>query len=217
MNFQFKETNNQEIFHNNEDINFISDLALNSNDEVLLDIIIEALNFGDCNKKEYFFIIKTYMSKKGIIFGNDFEEHVNNFLKLNKGNVKGAFLEILSYHLLKKYCSYDSLLKECIIIYNSVEFAHPYDLIMLKNDDINLIDIKFSVKHLKKQHLDFLTEFKEDFVNAYLFSLDDSVKIKFKIKYIQRKYNSLNYFNQINLISKNDFYNAILEEECILN
>lgn len=142
MIFNFKQLTNQNSIHNDESIQYFSNLAFNSNENILLDIIIDTLQLDNEEyRRQYIFEIKEYYHNKGVVFDDiEFEHQVDNFLSNNIGNVKGAFLEVLIYKLIQSYCNHDGLYKECIISnYNN----HPYDIVTVINDIVHLIDINF--------------------------------------------------------------------------
>ena len=97
----------------------------------ILDMILSSLNFNEENMKESFNKIKQYYITQGISFDDKFDDYVDNILNMNFGNVKGAFLEILSYNLISAYCNNDALLRECKVTYNGEKGVHPFDLVLL--------------------------------------------------------------------------------------
>lgn len=145
---------------------------------------------------------------------------MNDFLSKNIGNMKGAFLELLIYKLIKNYCSYDELYRECKVTYNGVEKSHPYDIITL-NDMIKFMDIKFSCYHLKPVHLTDLVEYlDEDNVEAYLISLDSFSKIIDQINLLnfQNKISDdeCEYFkNKLQFITHREISEAVLNKKCL--
>lgn len=222
MIFNFKQLTNQNSIHNDESIQYFSNLAFNSNENILLDIIIDTLQLDNEEyRRQYLFEIKEYYHNKGVVFDDiEFEHQVDNFLSNNIGNVKGAFLEVLIYKLIQSYCNHDGLYKECIISnYNN----HPYDIVTVINDIVHLIDIKFSCHHLKKIHLDYLLEYvNENNFKSYLLSLDSFSKINDKLHYIQYENNiSDNDFHfimtNITFISNSDIYDSIMNQKCLVN
>lgn len=60
MRFQFIETTNQEKYHNDENIQYFSQIAFDADSSVLLDIIINAFKINKENRREYFLKIKQY-------------------------------------------------------------------------------------------------------------------------------------------------------------
>ena len=224
MFLEFKQSNNQDGFHNDESIKYFSDLAFNSNEDILLDIIINALQINNFeNRKSCLFEIKDYYFNKGVVFNsNEFDENLENFLNMNIGNVKGAFLELLMYKLINVYCRYDKLYKECYVIKNNIINNHPYDIIVI-NNVVNFIDIKFSCRRLKKIHLDYLTEYvEENNVKSYLVSLDTMFGINNKLQFIKveedlSEEDFHEILNNIALISINEIYDLILNKKCLVN
>jgi len=73
---------------------------------------------NDEDRREYISKIKEYYLNKGLIFDvEEFDENMDDILSRNIGNMKGTFLELLIYKLIKEYCSYDELYKECKVTY----------------------------------------------------------------------------------------------------
>lgn len=223
MTFQFRETTNP--FHNDDSVIYLSNLAFNSQEDILLDIIVGSFEIeNEETRKEYFSKIKEYYLNKGTIFDiQEFDEHVNDLLSRNIGNMKGAFLEVLIYKLIKNYCSNDKVYKECKVTYNNgVEKNHPYDIITI-NNVIRFIDIKFSCNHLKPAHLNYLIEYiNEENVEAYLISLDTFSKIENKLNWLnlQNKISDgecQKYKNNLYFITKHEIYESILNKECLTN
>lgn len=223
MKFQFRETSNP--FHDDESVIYLSNLAFNSQEYILLDDVISVFEMtNEEDRREYLSRIKKYYLNKGTLFDfQEFDEHVDKFLSKNIGNIKGAFLELLVYKLIKNYCSYDELYKECKVIYNNGdEKDHPYDIIAIKNI-INFIDIKFSCYHLKPVHLNDLVEYlDEENVEAYLISLDTFSKIVDQINLLnfQNKISEEEceyYKNNLNFITNHEIYKAVLYKKCLTN
>ena len=220
MKFQFKQTTNP--FHNDDSIKYLSNLAFNSREDILLDIIVAFFEMTNENdRKEYLSRIKDYYITKGLIFDvQEFDENVTNFLSKNIGNMKGAFLELLIYKLIKSYCLHDEIYMECKVISNGVEKNHPYDIITV-NDIIKFMDIKFSCYHLKQIHLTYLTEYlQEDNVEAYLISLDSFSKIIDQINLLnfQNKISDdeCEFFkNKLQFITNREIYDAVLNKKCL--
>ena len=223
MKFQFRQTTNP--FHDDESVIYLSNLAFNSQEDILLDDIVavfEMTNKDD--RREYLYRIKKYYLNKGMIFDfQEFDEYVDKFLNKNIGNMKGAFLELLIYKLIKTYCAYNELYKECKVTYNNgVEKSHPYDLITL-NDVVKFMDIKFSCYHLKPANLFDLVEYLgEENVEAYLISLDSFSKIqdqlnllKFQNKISDDEYK---YFkDNLRFITNREIYESVLHKKCLTN
>lgn len=223
MKFQFRETTNP--FHNDESIKYLSDLAFNSQEEILLDFIIAFFEMeNEEDRRIYLSKIKEYHLNKGTIFDiQEFDEHLENILSNNFGNMKGPFLELLIYKLIKEYCSNDNVYKECKVTYiNDDEKNHPYDIITV-NNVIKFIDIKFSCFHLKPAHLNYLIEYlNEENVEAYLISLDTFSKIENKIDLLnfQNKISDeeCEYFkNNLYFITNREIYESILHKKCLTN
>lgn len=220
MSFEFQETSNQERFHNDENIKYISQITQDADSSVLLDIIIGAFKVEKENRREYFLKIKQYYTNKGMSFDENFEDYLDNLLKIEWGNVKGAFLEILTYNIIESYCGDGKLFKECIVKYNGEEGLHPYDIIKTNDDKILLMDIKFSIRYLENKHLKYLVEYlTEPRVVSYLLTLDNKQRTEMKIRFIQNENQIPNneYLNNIRLISREQYYNSILQKECIIN
>ncbi|WP_296889955.1 hypothetical protein [uncultured Methanobrevibacter sp.] len=223
MKFQFRQTNNP--FHNDKSIIYLSNLAFNSQEAILLDSIISVFELpNEEDRREYLSKIKEYYLNKGMIFDvQEFDENVDNFLSKNIGNMKGTFLELLIYKLIKEYCSYDGIYKECKVTYNNTdEKNHPYDVIT-QNNIIKFMDIKFSCHHLKPSHLNDLVEYlDEKNVESYLISLDTFSKIENKINFLKFK-NEISeeeceYFkNNLHFITNREIYEAVLDKKCLTN
>ena len=223
MKFQFRETINR--LHNDKSIIYLSNLAFNSQEDILLDIIVAAFEMeNETDRREYLSKIKEYYLNKGIIFDvKEFDEHVDNFLSKNFGNMKGTFLELLTYKLIKEYCSYDEIYKECKVTFNNgVEKSHPYDIIT-QNNIIRFIDIKFSCYHLSPTHLKDLVEYlDEKNVESYLISLDTLSKIEDQLNLLnfQNKITDEKceyYKNNLYFITNHEIYESILHKKCLTN
>ena len=222
MKFQFKQTTNP--FHNDDSIKYLSELAFNSQEDILFDIIVAVFEMtNQKDRQDYLSRITDYYITKGIIFDVDeFDEHVNDFLSKNIGNMKGAFLELLIYKLIKNYCSYDKLYRECKVTYNGVEKGHPFDIITL-NDMIKFMDVKFSCYHLKPVHLTDLVEYLDkDNVESYLISLDSLSKIIDQINLLnfQNKISDdeCEFFkNNLRFITYREINEAVLHKKCLTN
>lgn len=220
MCIQFIPTDNQRRFHDDENIQYFAQLTFDADSLDFLEKIFDAFRVNENNRKEYFQKIKQYHLSRDNSIGDDFDNYLENFLNIEWSSAKGAFLEILSYKLIESYCGYDKLLKECIVKYNGKEGIHPYDIIKKERGNILLIDIKFTVKTLKKKHLDYLIEFKDESkITPFLLTLDDKGRMKWKLKYIANKYNVAYdvYEDNIELLSKQEYYSSILHKLCILN
>lgn len=221
MKFQFRQTTNP--FHNDKSIIYLSNLAFNSQEDILLDSIISMFELSnEEDRLEYLSKIKEYYLNKGMEFDvKEFDENVDNFLSKNIGNMKGTFLELLIYKLIKEYCSYDEIYKECKVTYNNTpEKNHPYDVIT-QNNIIKFMDIKFSCHHLKPSHLNDLVEYlDEENVEAYLISLDTFSKIENKINFLKFK-NEISeekceYFkNNLYFITNREIYKSVLDKKCL--
>ena len=221
MKFQFRQTTNP--FHNDKSIIYLSNLAFNSQEDILLDSIISMFEMSnEEDRLEYLSKIKEYYLNKGMEFDvKEFDENVDNFLSKNIGNMKGTFLELLIYKLIKEYCSYDEIYKECKVTYNNTpEKNHPYDVIT-QNNIIKFMDIKFSCHHLKPSHLNDLVEYlDEENVEAYLISLDTFSKIENKINFLKFK-NEISeekceYFkNNLYFITNREIYKSVLDKKCL--
>ena len=217
MKLEFIKSNNQTSWHNEESINFFSNLLLNAPNKSVIDLFISIFTVPQNSREKYFNKLKNYYQTIGMDIGNDFNINVENFMKIRFQNAKGAFFEILTYILINKYCNYDEVFKETYIKYND----HPFDIIVV-NHETNLLELKFSCRFLKINHLDNLVEFNNNQIKCYLGSFDDPLKIKMKFKYLSKNSNlSSNEFNKIyskiNIISKNEFYNAILNKKCLFD
>ena len=83
MKFKFRETVNP--FHNDKSVKYLSNIAFNSQESILLDFIVAAFEMEDeNNRREYFTKIKEYYLNKGVLFDiQEFDEHVDNFLSKN--------------------------------------------------------------------------------------------------------------------------------------
>lgn len=220
MSIQVIPTDNQKRFHDDDNIKYFAQITFDANSKDFLDKILDAFRVNESNREEYFQKIKQYQLSKGISISDDFDIYLENFLNIDWGSAKGAFLEILSYKLIESYCDYDELLKECIVKYDGEEGIHPYDIIKKKHEDILLIDIKFSVKTLEKKHLDYLVKFNDDTkITPFLLTLDDKRRMEWKLKYLSDKYKVAEgiYKDNIELISKMEYYSSILNKQCILN
>lgn len=220
---KFRETTNPS--HDDETAIYLSNLAFNSQEDILLDDIISIFEMtNEEDRREYLSKIKEYYINKGALFDfHEFDEHVDEFLSKNIGNIKGAFLEVLVYNLIRKYCLYNKLYKECKVTYNNGdEKNHPYDIISISNI-IKFIDIKFSCYHLKPVHLNDLVEYlDEENVEAYLISLDTFSKIVDQINLLnfQNKISEEEceyYKNNLNFITNRDIYKSILHKKCLIN
>lgn len=222
MKFEFRESTNP--FHNDASVKFLSNLAFKCQENILLDMIIAVFEMPNKNdRQEYLSKIKEYYLNKDILFDvEEFDDYVNDFLSKNIGNMKGPFLELLIYELIKEYCSYDEIYKECIVTYNGVENNHPYD-ILTQNKFIRFMDIKFSCHHLKPKHLRYLAEYlNEEGVESYLISLDSLSKINDKIDFLNFKKDisdqESEYFkNNIQFITNSEIYDAVLHKKCFIN
>ena len=222
MKFQFIETTKP--IHNDDSIRYLAKIAFDSQEDILLDIIIATLEMENKeDRREYFSKIKEYYLNKGMIFDvQEFDEKVDIFLSKNFGNMKGAFLEILIYKLIKEYCSYDEIYKECKVTFNNVEKNHPYDIIT-KNNIIRFMDIKFSCHHLKPKHLTDLVEYlDEENIESYLISLDTFSKIENKLNFLKFQNKISNeeyeYFkNNLHFITNREIYDSILHKKCLTN
>ena len=223
MKFQFRQTTNQ--FHNDKSIIYLSNLAFDSQEDIILDSIISVFEMSNEEDRcEYLSKIKEYYLNKGMIFDvQEFDENVDNFLSKNIGNMKGTFLELLIYKLIKEYCSYDEIYKECKVTYNNAdENNHPYDFIT-QNNIIKFMDIKFSCHHLKPSHLNYLVEYlDEENVESYLISLDTFSKIENKINFLKFK-NEISeeecefFKNNLQFITNREIYEAVLDKKCLTN
>ena len=223
MKFQFRQTSNP--FHNDKSIIYLSNLAFNSQEDILLDSIIAVFEMtNEEDRCEYLSKIKEYYLNKGMLFDvQEFDDNVDNFLSKNIGNMKGTFLELLIYKLIKEYCSYDEIYKECKVTYNNTdEKNHPYDVIT-QNNIIKFMDIKFSCHHLKPAHLNDLVEYiDEENVESYLISLDAFSKIENKINFLKFK-NEISeeeceYFkSNLHFITNREIYEAVLHKKCLTN
>ena len=221
MKFQFRQTSNP--FHNDKSIIYLSNLAFNSQEDILLDSIIGVFEMpNEEDRREYLSKIKEYYLNKGMLFDvQEFDENVDNFLSKNIGNMKGTFLELLIYKLIKEYCSYDEIYKECKVTYNNAdENNHPYDVIT-QNNIIKFMDIKFSCHHLKPSHLNDLVEYlDEENVESYLISLDTFSKIENKINFLKFK-NEISeekcefFKNNLHFITNREIYEAVLDKKCL--
>lgn len=222
MKFQFIE--NTKPIHNDKSVKYLAKIAFESQEDILLDIIIAAFEINNKeDRREYFSKIKEYYLNKGMTFDvQEFDENLDIFLSKNFGNAKGAFLEILIYKLIKEYCSYDEIYKECKVTFNNVEKNHPYDIIT-KNNIIKFIDIKFSCHHLKPKHLNDLVEYlDEENVESYLISLDTFSKIENKLNFFKFQNKISNeeyeYFrDNLNFITNREIYDSILHKKCLTN
>lgn len=220
MKFQFIE--DTKPIHNDESVKYLAKIAFDSQEDILLDIIIAAFEMNNKeDRREYFSKIKEYYLNKGMIFDvQEFDENLDIFLSKNFGNAKGAFLEILIYNLIKEYCSYDEIYKECKVTFKNVEKNHPYD-VLTKNNIIKFIDIKFSCHHLKPKHLNDLVEYlHEKNVESYLVSLDTFSKIENKLNFFkfQNKISDeeYKYFkDNLHFITKQEIYDSILHKKCL--
>lgn len=220
MSFEFQETQNQEKFHNDPSIKYISQITYDADSSALLDIIIGAFKINKENRRDYFLKIKQYYINKGVSFDEDFEEYLDNFLEVKWSNAKGAFLEILTYKLIESYCGDGELLKECIVKYNGEPGIHPYDIIKTENNKILLMDVKFSTTFLENKHLKYLLKYlTKPTVIPYLLTLDYKERMEMKIRLIEDENQIQNnaYLNSINLISRDEYYNSILQKTCIIN
>ncbi len=222
MKFQFRETTHP--FHNDETAIYLSNLAFNSKEDILLDDIIAVFEMtNEDDRLEYLSRIKEYYLNKGTLLDfYEFDEHMNKLLNKNIGNIKGAFLELLIYNLIKNYCPFDELYKECKVTYKGIEKSHPYDIILLKNI-VKFIEIKFSCYHLKPTNLLDLVEYldKEN-VEAYLISLDSLSKILDQIDLLKFQNKISNeqceYFkNNIHFLTNHEIYETVLHNKCLTN
>ena len=222
MKFQFRETTHP--FHNDETAIYLSNLAFNSKEDILLDDIIAVFEMtNEDDRLEYLSRIKEYYLNKGTLLDfYEFDAHVNKLLNKNIGNIKGAFLELLIYNLIKNYCPFDELYKECKVTYKGIEKSHPYDIILLKNI-VKFIEIKFSCYHLKPTNLLDLVEYldKEN-VEAYLISLDSLSKILDQIDLLKFQNKISNeqceYFkNNIHFLTNHEIYETVLHNKCLTN
>lgn len=223
MKFKFRETTNP--FHNDKSLIYLSNLAFESPEDIILESIIAIFEMtNDEDRREYISKIKEYYLNKGLIFDvEEFDENMDDILSRNIGNMKGTFLELLIYKLIKEYCSYDELYKECKVTYNNTdEKNHPYDVIT-QNNIIKFMDVKFSCHHLKPSHLNDLVEYlDEDNVESYLISLDTFSKIENKINFLKVK-NEISeeeyeYFkNNLQFITNHEIYEAVLDKKCLTN
>ena len=87
MKFQFRQTNNP--FHNDKSIIYLSNLAFNSQEAILLDSIISVFELpNEEDRREYLSKIKEYYLNKGMIFDvQEFYENIDNFLSKNIGKI----------------------------------------------------------------------------------------------------------------------------------
>lgn len=222
MKFQFRETTHP--FHNDETAIYLSNLAFNSKEDILLDDIIAVFEMtNEDDRLEYLSRIKEYYLNKGTLLDfYEFDEHVNKLLNKNIGNIKGAFLELLIYNLIKNYCPFDELYKECKVTYKGIEKSHPYDIILLKNI-VKFIEIKFSCYHLKPTNLLDLVEYlNKENVEAYLISLDSLSKILDQIDLLKFQNKISNeqceYFkNNIHFLTNHEIYETVLHNKCLTN
>ena len=217
----FIKSNNQTSWHNEESINFFSNLLLNAPNKSVIDLFISIFTAPQNCREKYFNKLKNYYQTINMDMGTDFDSNVENFMKIRFQNAKGAFFEILTYILINNYCNYDKVFKETYIKYNGNLSNHPFDIIVV-NHNVNLLELKFSCRFLKINQLNNLVEFNNDKIKCYLGSFDDSLKIKMKFKYLSKnsnlsskKFNKL--YSKINIISKNEFYNSILNNKCIFD
>jgi len=219
---KFRETTNPS--HDDETAIYLSNLAFNSQEEIILDDIIAVFELTNTEaRREYLSRIKEYYLNKGTLSDfHEFDEHVDKFLNKNIGNIKGAFLELLIYKLIRNYCSYNELYKECKVTYKDIKKSHPYDIIIL-NDIVKFIEIKFSCYHLKPNNLIDLVEYldKEN-IEAYLISLDSLSKILDQIDLLKFQNKISNeqceYFkNKIYFITKPEIYESVLYNKCLTN
>ncbi|MDO5860808.1 hypothetical protein [Methanobrevibacter sp.] len=222
MLFEFKEKHDRDQLH--DDIKFLSQLAFESRDILYLDALIEALRFNGDNRKEYFNKLKEYYLNARIPIGDNFDNYIEKVLEIPESDVKGGFLEVLTYNLIEKYCNKDKLYKECLVCYQGNWGSHPFDIINLLGSTVNLVDVKFSCNFLYKKHIDYLIGYKRKSNNvyAYLVSLDDILIIESKLEVIKEECNMredtfVKLLNDLRIISKRDVYNGILSKKCLLN
>ena len=102
MKFQFRQTTNP--FHNDKSIIYLSNLAFNSQEDILLDSIISMFELSnEEDRLEYLSKIKEYYLNKGMEFDvKEFDENVDNFLSKNIGNMKGTFLELYILYIFHR-------------------------------------------------------------------------------------------------------------------
>ncbi|RAP50977.1 MAG: hypothetical protein BZ133_04110 [Methanosphaera sp. SHI613] len=132
----------------------------------------------------------------------------NAFEKYNLGELRGTFLEILTYKLLNKKGK-GEIYKEVNIILGKYT-SHTWDIILKLNNSINLLEAKFSSNVLKRKHLNQMISSFNKLPNSYIFlvSYDEKTIIKDKLINLkenttQSKYDSI--LHNINIISIENF------------
>ena len=130
------------------------------------------------------------------------------FETYNMGQLKGNYLELLSYSYMRQKYS-QKIYEESNIILDNYQ-SHTWDLILELNEKLYLYECKFSAKILKRKHIDQMTGLKNRIPTSSLFLViyDTNEIIKFNLKQLRKntgKYKYDKIIHQINFITIENF------------
>lgn len=127
--------------------------------------------------------------------------------KYNLANCRGAFLEELSYTMLKEKNPTANIHTETQIILENYQ-SHYWDILII-NDIIKAYECKFSAYSIKRKHIDKMWEFKNKILNSkvYLIVYDNEKLIKQKMTTLLQETDILFHItNNIHVISIKNFH-----------
>ena len=161
--------------------------------------------------KEYDILLKKFLNKN--TQENDLQ-HIHNLFskwkpyeKYNLANCRGAFLEELSYNMLKEKNPSTTIHTETQILLEDYQ-SHYWDILII-GDIIKAYECKFSAYSIKRKHIDKMWEFKNKIINSKVFLIvyDNEKIIKQKIMAILHEADILFHItNNIDIISIKNFH-----------
>ena len=132
------------------------------------------------------------------------------FEKYDLGELRGNFLELLSYNILNKQYAECSIYKEsrvCIVDY----ISHTWDIIV-DDDELYLYECKFSYQSLRRKHIDqmiaLMNKLNDLNHKVILVFYTPREKINRRLKYLQFNTKEKRYagmINRFNIIDLDDF------------
>lgn len=137
--------------------------------------------------------------------------------KYNMGEIRGVFLEFLTYAIIEKeFIDYDIYRESNVILSNYK--SHTWDVIVDLINYLNLYECKFSFESFKRKHLDQIVALmnKLEGSNSFVVFFQYKQKILLILDTLQNDTSDEKFkvmLSKINIISLEDFINGTLFEE----
>ena len=220
MKIDFYNNDSMTQFHKNEDLINLVNFSLEHIDEDVFDDVlllitrtsmeklniyleIMEINYIQLNEMELFNLLKKYFLE---VYSNK-----------NVPNLRGAFLELLSFYFFRKLYEVYEYSLDCTVCIDDWCSSKTVD-IGINCQNFGLVsECKISRKNFNKELIKNLLEIKfksDDFFKLFIICLDNKRELCLKLREIKRDERELN-LNQINIVHREnfkDFYLGIYEQ-----